>query len=885
MDKHWLFLLFTVFAAFQAQAQSPLKERMNLNVVNAPLESVLYNLMDRGVPLSFNNNVLPSGKLVTFQKSNATVEEILEAILETHGLAIVLVGEQIVIVKDTKTLSKKMLTISGYVNDENTGEPIVSATVFDPVRRAGTYVNEFGYFSITLNSGEVKLVVSSLGYEPDTLLFSLNSNTRLEFELKPYNLAEIVVKYFDDSTYLVSQLDAFELNLDQVSKMPSLGGEPDILRLGYTLPGIQTGADGFGGMSVRGGDIDQNLFLLDGVPIYNATHGLGLYSIFNAAAVKNAKIMKGNFPAQFGGRIASIWNINTKDGNSKEVNGDFEIGPSSAQVSLEGPWPNRKGAWFISGRRALFDFFSVPITQKLRETDDSKGYLKYYFYDFNTKLNYQITKKDKLFLSYYKGLDDFVDRKDKYRWFQDTLSVLSNDEIVNWGNQVAAVRWNHIISDKIFANITATYSRYFYRSEDLVDLELLNAEEQLLKDVFYQQYSSNVRDITLKSDFDITTFGSHQFKFGTNFTHHKIQPGIITFEELSIFNKQTRDTIGAYLKNPLVSNEYDAYVQDDWKINNILSANLGVRCSGLSVRGHNFFIFQPRMLLDLFKGQRTSFSAAIVKNAQFMHLLSPTSVGLPKDLWVSATSKAPPQQAWQFSAGMNHQINSWLDLNLEGYYKSLHNLVYFLGNGLENVNSTNWQNDIEIGKGWAYGAEFLLSFHRRKLGGWASYTYSRATRKFGTEVNNGNLYPFRLDRRHNFSLQFLYKISPKWDFSSSFTFATGSAFTLATQSFDIVQPQSGSAPTEIVKSQFFATELNGFRLPNYHRLDFLFNYSFKYKKLQQSFKIGAYNVYVRKNPAYLSIKEVFDENGNQKIQAVQTSLLPFFPTLRYGMSF
>lgn len=878
-------LLLVAFAFSIAEAQSPLDERISLTVKDLPLNEALYRLIDSGVRLSFNNNILPTDKVVNFSVNDLPIGKVLPLVLAGTDLAFEVVGSQIVIVKKPQQAGKRTYTLSGFILDEDTGERIISATLYDDKRKIGTYTNEFGHFSITMSEGPVYLQVSSLGYENIPINLNLKSNQKLEIRLRPLVLAEVVVSYFNDSAYLESNFGKLDINLEQAGRMPSLGGETDVMRLAYTLPGIQTGADGFGGISVRGGDIDQNLFLLDGVPVYNASHGLGIYSIYNTDAVRSAKIIKGDFPAQYGGRISSIWDIQTKEGNLNKLQGRLEAGPSSIQTTIEGPIGQAKGSWFVSGRRALFDFFSVPITKRIRETPNSKGYLKYFFYDLNAKVNYKITPKDRVYLSFYHGKDDFVDKYDQYRWFDDTLSVLSNEQLVNWGNNVSAMRWNHLISDKIFANITATYSRYFYNSEELIDLDLLTNDEEVLRDALFLKYKSSVKDVGLKTDFDYASFRNHRFRFGTSFTKHSFQPGVVSFEELSIFDAEIRDTIGAYLKNPLESNEFDAYVQDEMKIGHSINANIGLRASALFVNGKDFFSPQPRLIFHVWEDQQLSFNFSVTKNTQFLHLLSPSNIGLPKDLWVSATQKAKPQEAWQYSVGTAYKFKSGFSLELQAYYKTLKNIIYFQGSGLNNINATNWQDQIAQGKGWAYGGEMLLKMRRGNIGGWASYTYAYSDRQFGDEVNNGKKYPIRLDRRHNFNLQFLYKINDKWDFSASFVYATGSAYNLATQQYDVVQQSNGGAPTKLIFDQPIVKALNDKRLADYHRMDFTFNHYFKVRNVQHTLKLGVYNAYVHKNPVYRTLRESFDKDGNERTQLVETSLLPFFPTVRYIMDF
>ncbi|MCU0345427.1 MAG: hypothetical protein MUC59_00695, partial [Saprospiraceae bacterium] len=631
-------------------------------------------------------------------------------------------------------------------------------------------------------------------------------------------------------------------------------------------------------------------FLLDGVPVYNASHGLGLYSIYNTAAVRSARIMKGNFPAQYGGRVSSIWDIQTKEGNTKKVQGEVEMGVSSLQMTVEGPLAKGKGSWFVSGRRSLLDFFSVPISRRIRENDGKYGFLKYYFSDFNGKVNFAISPKDRLHLSIYNGKDNFTNKISQDRWFTDTLSIVSNEEVINWGNKITSLRWNHLISEKIFANVTAIYSQYFYNSEELVDLDLLRGDARITRDVFFQKYKSSINDIGLKTDFDYTTFRKHRFRFGTSFIRHKFQPGIVSFEEVTIFDAEIRDTIGAYLKNPLISSEFDVYVQDEVKINDNIHANIGFRGSLLIVNGKKFFAPQPRLILNFFEGQNVSYNLTATYNTQFLHLLSPTNIGLPKDLWVSATEHAPPQRAWQLSLGSKYRPKPWLTIDLEGYYKLLSSIIYYQGGTLETVNSTNWQDDIAQGKGWAYGVELLVKVERGKMGGWFSYTYAHSDRQFGQNdsqpgpgVNNGKKYPLRLDRRHNFNVQYLYKMSKSWEFSAGFTFATGTAFTFPSVQFEVEQP-IGGAPTEI-NTVSVITELNPFRMAPYHRLDFSFNHNFSVRNINHTLKLGAYNTYVQQNPVYHTRRDSFDENGKLTRNVVAVALVPFFPSLRYIMEF
>jgi hypothetical protein len=889
MKLNGLVPIFLLVCSIACYGQSPLDDRINLNAQNLPLKDALYSLIDQGAKISFNNSIIPTSKNINLRVSNERLGDVLPKLLEETDLGFKIVGSQIVIVRNpSKELvpTKKFHTISGTLSDAETGEHIINGTLYDAKRKIGTYTNEYGHFSLSVREGPLNFIVSSLGYNSDTIQLELTESQRIEVKLKPSILTTVVVSNFNDSSLLQTGIGTFELNLEHANRLPSLGGETDVLRVGYTLPGIQTGADGFGGISVRGGDVDQNLFLLDGVPIYNAAHGLGIFSIYNSAAVRSAKILKSSFPAQYGGRISSIWDVQTKEGNMNEKEGELELGLGSVQLNLEGPINKGNGSWFVSGRRSIFNLYSEPIVRRLNSEKGVRRELDYFFQDFNAKINYKISEKDRVFLSLYKGNDKFSDSRSQFFTHQNNLvSELLEEKLVRWGNNAASLRWNHLVSDKIFANVTAIYSQYAYDADDLFDLTLQDSLGTYERSVFFQRYFSSITDVGIKTDFDFFASRNHRLRLGTSLVRHSFQPGIINFDRQTLFNQETRDTIGTYLKAPLRSSEMDAYLQDEVKIGQSLTANIGLRATGLLVDDKTIFKLQPRLLFSLFDGEPVTYNLAITRNVQFLHLLSPTGIGLPKDFWVSATEKAPPQTLWHFSLGANLKPKKWLALDVEAYYNLFDNLVYFLGNTLEDVSANNWQDRIALGNGRAYGLEVLAKVERGRVGGWLSYTYGKSDRLFnaeGNKVNNGNRFPIRLDRRHNLNLQCLYKISKKWDFSLGFAIASGSAFTFPDLQTEIEESPTGLPDSIVVKELFVITDLNKFRMRLYNRLDFNFTYQFFVRGVKHSLKLGAYNAYVWRNPTYYKpIRGIFENEEEYRDKAIEVRLVPFFPTLRY----
>jgi len=885
MKKPWLSLIvFLLYASLKAQ--SPLDFKASFHADNLPLKDALFLFAQQSnLNLTFSSGLIPPGKRITIHVKQKQVRKILDQMLSGTDVSYTATGTQIVLLAQPLRPEARHFTLSGFISDGETGEKVAGALVYKIVEQAGTYTNEFGYYSLDLAEGQTRLLVSYLGYAPDTLTVIIDNDEVQNIELSPAFLEEVLVNAVADSILLESRgPDIIHLNMEQIGKLASLGGEADVLRTAYSLPGIQTGADGFGGVAVRGGNVDQNLFLLDGVPIYNAAHGVGVFSIFNSSAIRSAKFLKGSFPAQYGGRISSVWDIQTKEGNSKHLEGEVDIGLSSGKLTLEGPIAKGRGAFFVSGRRAFFDFFSVPITTRLRNKDGVDGYISYFFNDLNFKSNYLLNAKNRIYFSYYQGLDDFKDVYEQTRLFQDTAVFLKDNEVVNWGNRVTVLRWNHTYNAKVFGNITLTYNKYLYESKDLVDLKSVRSKEQLSRNVLLLKYNSGVEDLALKTDFDVSAIAQHRMRFGASVIKHQFQPGIISFDQATFIDSISVDTLGEWNKVPLESYEFDAYVQDELRLTSYLDANIGFRASALFAGGAIYFSPQPRLVLNFLANRKLSFHASAARMTQFLHLLSPTSIGLPKDLWVSATRKIPPQQSWQFSTGLTRHLVPGVEIDLEGYYKSMKNLLIFKGSVLDEVNSMNWQDVVSTGEGEAYGVELLFKRQTGKLLGWLGYTLANTERQFDKEINNGEAFPFRLDHRHSVDLQLLYKLNKNWEFALGFKYASGSAFTFPSQEYELVQPP-GSSPTDILPLPRVIDQLNGERLPAYHKLDFSFNRYFFRKNGVHTLVFGFYNVYNRKNPLYITLRDKFQRNGEIMREVIQVSLLPIFPTLRYKFEF
>ncbi|RMF29603.1 MAG: TonB-dependent receptor, partial [Bacteroidetes bacterium] len=428
--------------------------------------------------------------------------------------------------------SPQRFTLSGFVEDAETGERIPGASVFSITGQIGSLSNEYGFFSLTLPAGAHRIGVSYLGYERMEQPIQLATDEHLNFELQPAFLQEIVVTTQPDSVLVESpSLSVEHISLENARKLPSLGGEADVVRLTYQLAGIQTASDGLGGLSVRGGNVDQNLFLLDGVPVYNPLHGVGISSVYNASAIRSAQLYKGVMPAKFGGRTSAVLDVQTKEGNSKALRLETDLGLTSGKVTVEGPLVKEKSSFFVSGRRAFYDFFVVPYTTRKRREDFIDGFVSYFFYDLNLKVNHRFSERDRLYLSYYRGADDFLDVNEQEVRNLDTLVFFADNSQVFWGNVIASLRWNHTFSPRLFANTTLTYSKYAYRSQDFLNLtQTIDTLPPQVLDALVLGYNSNNKDLAANLDFDWFPHPGHRVEFGVAAVRHRFQPGVISLD-------------------------------------------------------------------------------------------------------------------------------------------------------------------------------------------------------------------------------------------------------------------------------------------------------------------------------------------------------------------
>ena len=888
MMRRFSLVLLTGLLMTHLAAQELLQQRISLSMSDTPLEEALFILMDDyGIPLSFNNDILPP-KQMTAVLQDRPLEAILDYVLRNTGLSFRRVGRQIVLFEldyDTPPLESPSYTLSGYVQDADTGEPLIYAGVFDEQSKKGTMTNEFGFFSLTLPAGKVDLLCSYIGYEPEGREIELKADRRLHLGLRTALVLEEVLVVAEDPLRDRSALGGRtdEINLSEVAAFPQLGGEPDAVRLTHFLPGVQTGTDGIGGIFVRGGDAGHNLVLLDGVPVYNLFHGAGLFSIFNADALKSVRLMKGAFPARHGGRLASVLDVRTRDGNRQEFQGTAGIGLLSARATVEGPLIKNKSSFIISARRSFLDWYLRPASQQLKAKQGENGAVDYNFYDFSAKFNIEASPRDKLFLSLYSGRDNFLNYGEARQAFrlgedreeQQLLNYNSHyREKLFWGNQVASLRWNHVFGPKLFANTTLTYSRLGVDIEQSArDSILQQAPLRLIsKSLEYSNYHSSIEDVGLRMDLEYIPSTLHYLRFGAQVTHHDFQPGIVQYDE------KTEEVLheSPVMVTPEHSMEYAAYVEDDMVVADQLRMNVGVRATLLTVVDKSYFSVEPRFALTWNFHPRMRLNASSAVNSQFLHLLSSSNLGLPIDLWVPSTADIAPQRSQQWALGLDRRIGEAYLLSIEAYFNRMDNLVtyqegaYFLN---------NWRRSVTAGSGKAYGVEAMLRKKSGRTTGWLAYTLSWARRQFD-EINDGEWYPFKYDRRHNLQLIGRHAFNDWLSATADWTFGTGLAFSLPLFAFET--PGQGGDPVLSYDGK------NNFRMPYYHRLDLGVRMTFDSKNLQHALNLGLYNAYNRDNLLYYDIRrQAVQRDGEliRRFQPERVNMMPLLPYFNYSVKF
>ena len=751
-------------------------------------------------------------------------------------------------------------TISGYVEDASTGERMVGVNVVAKELSLGTTTNTFGFYSITLPNSTFALELSFIGYKKSSKWINLTESIHLNVALESSSLElNEITLIGEESIVQRTQSSVINVPVQQIKSMPALLGEVDVLKAIQLLPGVQSGSEGASGFYVRGGGPDQNLILLDGVPVYNASHLFGFFSVFNADAIKNVRLTKGGFPARFGGRLSSVLEIDMKEGNTKEITGEASIGIVASKLTLQGPLVKNKASFIVSARRTYIDLLAKPFIAA--SSDGGSG--GYYFYDLNAKINYTISDKDRIYLSMYSGDDRFYSS-------ENSGNNENYDFGLGWGNLTSSLRWNHLFNDRLFSNTTLTFSKYKFNIEASEEVGYDNYTDE-----FEFEYYSGIKDWGFKTDFDYIPSPNHYIKFGVSNTYHTFLPG-----QLDLYSREQEfnelvDTSYIF-SSRLYSHDAFVYLEDDIKVNEKLKINAGIHAGLFSIKNTNYHSIQPRLSLRYLLNPNWSFKMSYAEMQQNIHLLTNSNAGLPTDIWVPSTDKVKPQSSKQIAAAIARVFKEGAyEVSLEAYYKTMDQLISYQ-EGSSFMSFNDWQETIETGgQGETYGMELFIQKKKGKTSGWLGYTLSWANRRFDA-INFGEWYSFKYDRRHDLSLVVAHKFSDSFDMGLTWVYGTGNAITFPLASYSPNQELGYYNDIE------YYGERNSTRMAAYHRLDLGMNFHKEKKNGIRTISVALYNAYSRKNPFFVYLS---DSSSNGQRKARQVSLFPIIPSITYNFKF
>ncbi|WP_276503638.1 TonB-dependent receptor [Terrimonas pollutisoli] len=746
--------------------------------------------------------------------------------------------------------SAQKITISGYVKDETSKEALIGASVVNANNKTGTTTNQYGFFSLTVFTADtVELIISYQGYKIQAKKIMAKENLQLDVLLENTTglLGEVIVTAGkNDHNVQKAQMGVIDVPLRAIKNLPVLLGERDLMKIIQLLPGVQGGQEGTTGFYVRGGNLDQNLVQLDEATVYNPNHLFGLFSTFNINSINNVQLIKGSFPAEYGGRLSSILNITMKEGNKTKYQMEGGIGLLSNNLTFQGPIRKNKSSFIVSARRSHIDLL-------LRAYGKPRESMSYKFYDVNAKMNFELGKKDHVFLSFFKGNDNAA--------YNNANSL---NYTTDFGNSTATLRWNHLFGSKTFSNTSVIYNDY--------NLALSTSQNN-----YYSLLYTGIRDITAKTDLTITPNTRHKIKTGFTYTRHRLSPA--SFSD-RIPRRGNRLKIVTDSIQKLYSDEMALYAGDEFDVSEKLSINYGLRVPIFTVSGKIYSFIEPRITAKLSAGSDASTKASYTKMNQFLHLIPNSTAGLPTDIWIPSSNKTKPQSSTQYALGYfrNFKDNA-IETSVEFYYKDMDNQVLF-GEGKQLKINVDTDSLIVYGKGKSFGAEFFVKKNTGQLTGWVSYTLSKTTQNF-KDLNFGKEFPFKYDRRHVLSVTASYQLTKRWIVSSVFVYSTGGAYTVPSGRISTLN--SGT----IFEGNYYVYEgRNNYRLRSYHRLDL----SASHKKTAKIFKnrferewvFGLYNTYSRLNPyfVYFEIDAL-----TTKPTAKQVSLLPIIPAVSFNFKF
>ncbi len=894
-----MMMIFSL-SGLQAQTNRVDETRMvTLNMQKASVREILDEIQKQtGVTFSYESSLLSGLQKTTFRADDEALTDCLTRLFANLPVVYKMTGNVVVLKR-----KPKQVTVSGFVRDKRSAESLIGASVYEAHSRVGTASNNFGFFSLTLPPGDITIRSSYIGYTSHQhILNGLERDTVLTIELEPSaSLEEVVItgQSNDKQSVLSTQMGALEINQQTIRSTPVMFGEADIIKTLQLTPGVSAGTEGTAGMYVRGGNVDENLFLIDGNPVYQINHIGGIFSAFNPEAISGMDFFKSGFPSRYGGRLSSVVDVHTKEGNMKEYHGSASIGLISGNLNFEGPIIKDRTSFNIGLRRTWLDVLSAPavaIANKITKKDGTRLRARYAFHDLNLKVNHIFNDRSRMYLSLYNGNDvlkggstDFPDQDSDNNYNYDS------DVSLRWGNIMATAGWTYVFNNRLFGKVSGVFTRYHSRLRNTEHDVVGNEGDEDYSDSFREnETNTGITDFGLRTSFDYLPASAHHIRFGGDYLVHRFHPEYnrsVAYEK----NEETSVEIGQEFANDLLwGHEAGVYAEDDWTLSSAVRLNAGLRFSLFNVQGKTYTGLEPRVSLRWLLDDNLSFKASYSRMNQYVHLISNSFISLPTDAWMPVTRKLKPLISDQVSAGFYYNLNKEYNFSVEGYYKTLDNLLEYRDGHTFTPSFVNWEDKLTAGEGRSYGAEFMVRKETGRTTGWVGYGLSWSDRQFD-ELNQGARYPARFDNRHKLNIVVMHKISPKVELSAAWSYASGNHVTLSLENY--YENGTGS-PTNNDNHYMDASESidyyegrNNYQLPAYHRLDLGIKiYRPKKKGRMGIWTVSIYNVYSRMNPfmIYKSDKTVPDPGSSygKNVPVFKTiGIMPIIPSISYTYKF
>lgn len=821
----------------------------------------------------------------------STLEKALESLFSGTGIGWKIQKKYVVLKKaapqQTVQRSRNTFTVSGYIYDSDSGETLIGAGAAEG--KLGAVTNNFGYYTLPVPPGKRIITYSYLGCLPVTLDIDVRKDTVINVNLKQSGSIEasrIVAR--KDAGIHSTYMGAMEIPGNLIRNTPAVLGEADVLKTVQMMPGVQSGMNGFSGIYVRGGGADENLMMMDGVALYNVNHLFGLFSVFTPESVKKVTMYKGSFPARYGGRVSSILDVRTNDGNANGFHGSVSVGLLSEKLHFEGPLGSPNTTYSISAR-GMHTFLLDPIVRWVGSPAN------YAFYDINTKVAHRFSDSDRISAGFYMGRDYFKYEEGTnynsryYGTDYEPYTRLTKDHTkvnLHWGNAVGLLRWNHVFNGSLFLDASLFVNRYRMATRTSSYYWEKDAEKEIMDKSEYGNFSG-ILDIGARADFEYVPASEHLLKFGGEYIRHIYRPEMERSRQVSKDNDVVRDTtLRSDVSKRSMGDELSLYIEDDITLGEHFSINPGLRLSLFHTGGKVYFCPEPRLSMKTTMGRGWAVKLSCSRMSQYVHQLASGNISMPNDLWVPITRDIPPVKSWIVSFGTYYNgLKGW-EFSVEAYWKHLDNVLEYKDGKKAFTSASNWEANVEVGKGRSYGAELYIQKTEGRTTGSASYTLSRSERIFPDgSINNGKWFPFVYDRRHNLCLTLNQKIGKRLDLSAIWRFDSGHWMTVPEGWTVVTTPEGDWEKADYIPSR------NNYHLPPSHRLDLGLNVHKKTKRGENVWNVSICNAYGARNPDWV----VYDWGNDYSNTETKTdsvipvlsvrSFLMFLPSFSYTFNF